>query len=399
MTARAVKSTWVAARERGNPALRELHEAILRLHRGQPGARRLPTWFDFAVKCGWLLPLAHYTLVVFHLDATLEQRQRMEELWRTARCGQEGIDGRDGFEGLEVWTPPTSTAGTESDKNRSGVIDVHSLIRDELDAAGLNRLYDQTLVEDVLVKSVRTVLRPLIQALMRRTAAAMTLPTEPDWEADDPVESADGRILINHRVSEQVGEPGAVAAVARAEVDVVRPCVPTAAEDLRADTPRQFAEMLERIRANSGFPARRLARMAKVPHGSVHRMLDPARGVLPTKPDSVRAFVTTCGLLDEQTEQVMQIWARLHHQQTARRSSDAHMTEAALDQPLVELHESIAALLSSRGQWRQAYQHLRSAFDLVYADQCDQPHVPGQKRREVDRVPAENVVRAGQAAW
>jgi diguanylate cyclase (GGDEF)-like protein len=57
---------------------------------------------------------------------------------------------------------------------------------------------------------------------------------------------------------------------------------------------------------------------------------------------------------------------------------------------LVQLHESIAALLASRGQWRQAYQHLRSAFDLVYADQDEQPHVPEQLRREVDRLRREH---------
>ncbi|ONI82406.1 GGDEF domain-containing protein [Saccharothrix sp. ALI-22-I] len=57
---------------------------------------------------------------------------------------------------------------------------------------------------------------------------------------------------------------------------------------------------------------------------------------------------------------------------------------------LVQLHESIATLLASRGQWRQAYQHLRSAFDLVYADQDDQPEVPEQLRREVDRLRREH---------
>ncbi len=57
---------------------------------------------------------------------------------------------------------------------------------------------------------------------------------------------------------------------------------------------------------------------------------------------------------------------------------------------LVQLHESIATLLASRGQWRQAYQHLRSAFDLVYADQDEQPQVPEQLRREVDRLRREH---------
>ncbi|MCP2259395.1 diguanylate cyclase (GGDEF) domain-containing protein [Streptoalloteichus tenebrarius] len=57
---------------------------------------------------------------------------------------------------------------------------------------------------------------------------------------------------------------------------------------------------------------------------------------------------------------------------------------------LIQLHESIAALLASRGQWRQAYQHLRSALDLLYADQTEPPHVPEQLRREVDRLRREH---------
>jgi two-component system cell cycle response regulator len=60
---------------------------------------------------------------------------------------------------------------------------------------------------------------------------------------------------------------------------------------------------------------------------------------------------------------------------------------------LVQLHESIATLLASRGQWRQAYQHLRSALELVHADKADrsaEPHIPEQLRREVDRLRREH---------
>jgi diguanylate cyclase (GGDEF)-like protein len=57
---------------------------------------------------------------------------------------------------------------------------------------------------------------------------------------------------------------------------------------------------------------------------------------------------------------------------------------------LIRLHESIGALLASRGEWQQAYQHLRSALDLVYSDQVEQPPVPEQLRREVDRLRKEH---------
>ncbi|MBP2475867.1 diguanylate cyclase (GGDEF)-like protein [Crossiella equi] len=57
---------------------------------------------------------------------------------------------------------------------------------------------------------------------------------------------------------------------------------------------------------------------------------------------------------------------------------------------LVQLHESIAALFASRGQWRQAYQHLRSALDLLSSEHAEEPQVPEQLRREVDRLRREH---------
>lgn len=58
---------------------------------------------------------------------------------------------------------------------------------------------------------------------------------------------------------------------------------------------------------------------------------------------------------------------------------------------LVRLHESIAGLLASRGEWEQAYQHLRSALDLVQSDPVEQSTaVPEQLRREVYRLRREH---------
>jgi diguanylate cyclase (GGDEF)-like protein len=64
--------------------------------------------------------------------------------------------------------------------------------------------------------------------------------------------------------------------------------------------------------------------------------------------------------------------------------------ETADSSKLIRLHESIAGLLASRGEWRQAYQHLRSALDLVYSDRVEQSPVPEQLRREVDRLRREH---------
>lgn len=55
---------------------------------------------------------------------------------------------------------------------------------------------------------------------------------------------------------------------------------------------------------------------------------------------------------------------------------------------LMELHETIAELLASRGQWQQAYRHLRSALDLRSAQES--PKVPEQLRHEVDRLRKEH---------
>lgn len=51
---------------------------------------------------------------------------------------------------------------------------------------------------------------------------------------------------------------------------------------------------------------------------------------------------------------------------------------------MAELHESIAALLASQGQWQQAYHQLRSALDVMST--AYSPKVPEQLRHEVDRL-------------
>ncbi|MDQ3990549.1 MAG: GGDEF domain-containing protein [Actinomycetota bacterium] len=56
---------------------------------------------------------------------------------------------------------------------------------------------------------------------------------------------------------------------------------------------------------------------------------------------------------------------------------------------LAELHESIATMLASRGEWQRAYQHLRSALDLRAEDR-EPVRVPEQLHREVDRLRREH---------
>src|SRR5688500_3571408 len=63
----------------------------------------------------------------------------------------------------------------------------------------------------------------------------------------------------------------------------------------------------------------------------------------------------------------------LRRQPRAENDADAPVDAANL----VSLHESIATLLASRGQYRQAYQHLRSALDLM-SELTAPPPIPEQ---------------------
>jgi len=65
---------------------------------------------------------------------------------------------------------------------------------------------------------------------------------------------------------------------------------------------------------------------------------------------------------------------------------EAHVESEEMS--LVELHQSIASLLASRGEWRQAYEHLRHALDLATAERP--PQVPEQFRQEVARLRREH---------
>lgn len=70
----------------------------------------------------------------------------------------------------------------------------------------------------------------------------------------------------------------------------------------------------------------------------------------------------------------------------AGRHHTAHLDERHRSR-LAELHESMAALLASRGEWQRAYHHLRSALDLTSAGGAGEPaRVPEQLRSEVDRL-------------
>ncbi|HEV7648740.1 MAG TPA: GGDEF domain-containing protein [Actinophytocola sp.] len=70
--------------------------------------------------------------------------------------------------------------------------------------------------------------------------------------------------------------------------------------------------------------------------------------------------------------------------------TSASRAESEDAESLVELYESIASLLASRGQWRQAYEHLRYALEAATADKTLPPQVPQQFRVEVARLRREH---------
>jgi len=65
---------------------------------------------------------------------------------------------------------------------------------------------------------------------------------------------------------------------------------------------------------------------------------------------------------------------------------------------LLSLHESIARLLATQGDWRRAYQHLRSALELAQAGNLRDPLTGGYNRRYLDqRLPGLYAERPGLA--
>lgn len=77
-------------------------------------------------------------------------------------------------------------------------------------------------------------------------------------------------------------------------------------------------------------------------------------------------------------------------QQSSRRLEPHGRGKSEDDASLIELYESVANLLASRGEWRQAYEHLRYALELATVDKTLPPQVPRQFRVAVARLRREH---------
>jgi two-component system, cell cycle response regulator len=64
---------------------------------------------------------------------------------------------------------------------------------------------------------------------------------------------------------------------------------------------------------------------------------------------------------------------------------------------LAHLHEAIASLLAARGEWRQAYEHVRHALEIERSTGNAPPVIPEQLRQEVDRLRREHAEAREQA--
>lgn len=92
--------------------------------------------------------------------------------------------------------------------------------------------------------------------------------------------------------------------------------VPTAARDLRADTPGEFVGLLRMLIARSGVSACQIARRApdigpgKLNKSQIYSVLD--RRVLPRRGEQVRSWVQACGLDPDLVDQLLALWAGLN---------------------------------------------------------------------------------------
>ncbi|MFJ8961481.1 multiprotein-bridging factor 1 family protein [Lentzea sp. NPDC102401] len=79
--------------------------------------------------------------------------------------------------------------------------------------------------------------------------------------------------------------------------------------ELQATNPAEFMSLLRTIQVRSRNNPARIAKIAGISRSQSYRFV--TRPTLPTKPEDVEAFVTACGLQQEQVQRVMALWSEL----------------------------------------------------------------------------------------
>lgn len=116
--------------------------------------------------------------------------------------------------------------------------------------------------------------------------------------------------------------------IARREI---RPLAPTSTGELHAATEAAYVELMRLIQVRSGRTPSQLAAAAGpgLPRSQAYSML--RRETLPTKPEQVRLFLTTCGLPEDQVERMLQLWSELRERSAASRYGARGTGSAAPD--------------------------------------------------------------------
>jgi len=85
-------------------------------------------------------------------------------------------------------------------------------------------------------------------------------------------------------------------------------------DTIRATTPVEFRQLLDRIRQRAGLTPSQIAVKTTIPRSQAYNMVAVGRTTLPSKPEQVREFVEACGLAPVHVGLVMSLWSMLDQQ-------------------------------------------------------------------------------------
>lgn len=142
-------------------------------------------------------------------------------------------------------------------------------------------------------------------------------------------------------------------------------------EVLRAETPVEFRELLNRIRELAGLTNGQIAAKTKIPRSQAYSLTDTNRTTLPRKPEQVREFVGACKLSPIQVGLVMSIWEQIDNHvrdKAAIRTSDSVAHQNA-DSEILYLPPTSAGVES--GQLRAPRMFLKAKRrERTFSDLC-----------------------------
>ncbi|MFC0436162.1 helix-turn-helix transcriptional regulator [Kutzneria buriramensis] len=106
--------------------------------------------------------------------------------------------------------------------------------------------------------------------------------------------------------------------------------VATRDDELMAATVPEFIGLLRTLRDRAKDTMSELAQRAGISRSQLYSMLNPKRGVLPTRVNQVKAFAQACGLPPRQVDRVVMLWLELHQAVQDEMSDPRHWTTPVL---------------------------------------------------------------------